>query len=65
MVGCANSYPQLSRYNMTTGKYKDAATSFSQVKPQDPAENRLGIASQPENWDRRSMITAAGTGCLI
>ena len=24
---------------MTTGKYKDAATSFSQVKPQDTVHN--------------------------
>ena len=27
--------PHQLRYNMATGKYRDAATSFSQVKPQE------------------------------
>ena len=31
------------RYNMTTGKYKDAATSFSQVKPQDTVQQLLSL----------------------
>jgi len=32
-------------YNMTTGKYKDAATSFSQVKPQDLGSSFSDILS--------------------